>query len=295
MPFETSAPLAIDVYQKTFRRLHTAKGSARSLGFEELAQSIHELESALLLLKEPKDFTPDAALAFSQSWEDTRSVFGVYLRNYQMLCGYAAEGTQQVGTPAAPTKFNFQTFCLDLIPMIARTALDLKKPLPHLRLLCHTLWLPGRWRQAMLDAFQHLLTNAIDHGLENEDEMRQSGMREQGRISLVNESTEGRLRIVLRDNGKGIDISQLRARVNDTVTPDDELVRNLIFANGFSTRASASQFSGRGVGLDAVREGLAEQGIAISINLLPHERYSSRKAIVFVMETAEPQLGGFAA
>ncbi|MDQ3233394.1 MAG: Hpt domain-containing protein, partial [Pseudobdellovibrionaceae bacterium] len=139
MPFENSARLAIDVYQKTFRRLHTAKGSARSLGFEELAQSIHELESALLLLlKEPKDFTPEAALAFSESWEDTRSVFGVYLRNYQMLCGYAAEGMQQAGTPAAPTKFNFQTFCLDLIPMIARTALDLKKPLPHLRLLCHT-------------------------------------------------------------------------------------------------------------------------------------------------------------
>lgn len=179
--------------------------------------------------------------------------------------------------------------------MIAQIATQLKKPLPRLQLLSQSLSLPIRWRQPLHDAFQHLLTNAVDHGLETDDERKQRGQREPGRISLIHDTRNGQLRILLSDNGKGIDIGKLRARVHDDTTPDDVLVRDLIFASGFSTKDSTSQFSGRGVGLDAVRAILAEQGLAIGIRLQPHDYYEHRKSIVFILERPGSTAGDSAA
>ncbi|MDH5204213.1 MAG: response regulator [Hylemonella sp.] len=106
----------------------------------------------------------------------------------------------------------------------------------------------------------HLLRNAVDHGIELPQERLAAGKPETGTIAL-NFSRQGQ-QIVLRcqDDGRGLDLHAIRRRsiergmiTAEQTMSDDEIAR-LILMPGFSTRDTISEVSGRGVGLDVVRE-----------------------------------------
>lgn len=106
----------------------------------------------------------------------------------------------------------------------------------------------------------HLLRNAVDHGIETPQQRAEAGKPAVGTI-LLSFSRQGQ-QIVLRcqDDGRGLDLQGIRRRSIergmvslDQVMNDDEIAR-LILLPGFSTRDTVSEVSGRGVGLDVVRE-----------------------------------------
>ena len=111
----------------------------------------------------------------------------------------------------------------------------------------------------LADPLVHIVRNAVDHGLENTHERLMSGKSEEGRISIKAFHEGNNLVIEVRDDGKGIDPSVIRAKAiekkvisaNSNLS-DDELV-NLIFHPGFSTKSEVSEISGRGVGMDVVK------------------------------------------
>jgi len=117
---------------------------------------------------------------------------------------------------------------------------------------------------AIADPLIHLVRNAVDHGIESSEERLQAGKKRRGtvRIEAVSEGSQSRLRVV--DDGRGIDpllVSEAALRLG--VLPGDSALDiegslRLIFRPGFTTLASASDVSGRGVGLDVV-ETAAEQ------------------------------------
>ncbi len=117
---------------------------------------------------------------------------------------------------------------------------------------------------AIADPLIHLVRNAVDHGIETADERLQAGKKRYGtvRIEAVSEGSQSRLRVI--DDGRGIDpvlISEAALRLGilqPDSTLDIERSLRLIFRPGFTTLASASDVSGRGVGLDVV-ETAAEQ------------------------------------
>ena len=117
---------------------------------------------------------------------------------------------------------------------------------------------------AITDPLMHLVRNAVDHGIESAEERLQAGKKRRGtvRIEAVSEGSQSRLRVV--DDGRGIDpllISEAALRLGilpGDSTLDIEQSLRLIFRPGFTTLASASDISGRGVGLDVV-ETAAEQ------------------------------------
>ena len=114
----------------------------------------------------------------------------------------------------------------------------------------------------VFDLLVHLVRNSLDHGLEGPEERLAAGKGETGTLFLDAHHQGGDIIIVVSDDGRGIDRAKVlrRAREVGLVRPDeepsDEAVRNLIFAPGFSTATAVTDISGRGVGMDVVREGV---------------------------------------
>ncbi|MER8817405.1 hybrid sensor histidine kinase/response regulator [Mesorhizobium sp. M0142] len=107
----------------------------------------------------------------------------------------------------------------------------------------------------------HLLRNAVDHGLETTDERIAAGKSEEGVIRLEARHNAGLLQIIVADDGRGIDLNKLRETIVARGLTTEETVGRLaeaellefLFLPGFSMKATVSNISGRGVGLDAVQ------------------------------------------
>ncbi len=111
------------------------------------------------------------------------------------------------------------------------------------------------------DPLLHLLRNAVDHGIESPQERLAAGKPAEGTIRLSGRSEGNHIIIAVSDDGHGIDIEKVRkaAVVHNLVAADvaahltDAEVQELIFAPGLSTASRISDISGRGVGMDVVR------------------------------------------
>jgi chemosensory pili system protein ChpA (sensor histidine kinase/response regulator) len=121
----------------------------------------------------------------------------------------------------------------------------------------------------------HLLRNAVDHGLETPDERAAVGKPGVGRI-LLSFARQGQLVVLrCRDDGRGLDLHEIRMHAVEAglikagqVLTDGE-IRRLILLPGFSTSKSISEISGRGIGMDVVREWVNTMGGAIQITSSP--------------------------
>jgi chemotaxis protein histidine kinase CheA len=107
----------------------------------------------------------------------------------------------------------------------------------------------------------HLVRNAVDHGLEMPEVRESRGKHREGALAILVEQQGNMLFIEVSDDGAGLDLEQIReAALRRALVPAEELanmstqqLHQLIFRPGFSTRAEATEYSGRGVGLDVVR------------------------------------------
>ncbi|MGE6758096.1 hybrid sensor histidine kinase/response regulator [Corallococcus interemptor] len=121
--------------------------------------------------------------------------------------------------------------------------------------------LDRRLLEKLQGALVHILRNAVDHGLEMPAEREKAGKHHEGALTLRVEQQGNLLYLEASDDGRGIDLSQVRkaAEKRGLITAEeaarlnDNQVRDLIFSEGFSTRSDVTDTSGRGVGLDAVR------------------------------------------
>jgi two-component system sensor histidine kinase and response regulator WspE len=107
----------------------------------------------------------------------------------------------------------------------------------------------------------HLIRNAIDHGLEMPEDRQASGKPPAGTIRLEARHRAGMLQIILSDDGRGVEPERLRAKVVERGLTTEAIASRLsehelldfLFLPGFSTREHVTEFSGRGVGLDVVQ------------------------------------------
>ncbi len=106
----------------------------------------------------------------------------------------------------------------------------------------------------------HLLRNAVDHGLERPEVREATGKARAGRLTLAAQRDHSSVLIVVRDDGRGIDRARVLERAIElklvdpaTKTLDDDTMIRCISAAGFSTAATVTDVSGRGVGIDAVQ------------------------------------------
>lgn len=116
--------------------------------------------------------------------------------------------------------------------------------------------------ELLSDPLVHLLRNSLDHGIEMPDARLAAGKPETGTITLEAYHRGGNIVIEVKDDGKGLDKDQLKAKALEKglITPEailtDKQAYELIFLPGFSTAGQVSDISGRGVGMDVVRRNI---------------------------------------
>jgi len=123
----------------------------------------------------------------------------------------------------------------------------------------------------MVPPLEHMLRNAVDHGIEKPERRRAVGKEDSGRIDLRLSREGGDVVIEISDDGAGIDVERVRAKAierglmaADADLREDE-ISQFVLAPGFSTAASVTQISGRGVGMDVVHSEVKQLGGSISI------------------------------
>lgn len=117
-------------------------------------------------------------------------------------------------------------------------------------------------------ALMHALRNAIDHGIEAPERRRAAGKSPVGSVTAVVTTDGDRVRLVVEDDGRGLDLETLRARGVELGAVSEERAARLrpeelyalTLSHGFSTLAEAGEVSGRGIGLDAAREAAESRG-----------------------------------
>jgi two-component system chemotaxis sensor kinase CheA len=125
--------------------------------------------------------------------------------------------------------------------------------------------------EQLADPLTHLLRNALDHGVEPPEMREAAGKPRQGTVTLSAEQRGGRIIIEVSDDGRGIDHARVlaRARERGLIPPDaapgEAEIEDLIFLPGFSTAATVSAVSGRGVGMDVVRRNIEALGGRIRV------------------------------
>lgn len=123
------------------------------------------------------------------------------------------------------------------------------------------------------DPLVHLIRNAMDHGIETPEERLENGKPEEGTVTLSAYHSGNNVFIELEDDGAGVSRERVLRKAiangivleEDAAVMTDRQVAELILASGFSTAETISDVSGRGVGLDVVRNTIESLGGAITI------------------------------
>lgn len=124
------------------------------------------------------------------------------------------------------------------------------------------------------DPLMHIVRNAVDHGIETNEERIDSGKADKGKVTLSAKTEAGKVWISVEDNGKGLDRDKIISKARrlgmlDDNKPDeaytDKEVFQFITLPGFSTNEQVTEYSGRGVGMDVVVQNLQAVGGALDI------------------------------
>ncbi len=149
----------------------------------------------------------------------------------------------------------------------------------------------------------HLLRNALDHGLEAPEQRAQTGKSEQGTLRLEARHRAGMLSITISDDGRGISLEKLRRKILEKGLSTKELLASMnatelldfLFLPGFSTAERVTEVSGRGVGLDVVQSMVAAVGGSVRVTSRPGEGatfYLQLPITLSVMRAVLVTLGG---
>ncbi len=150
------------------------------------------------------------------------------------------------------------------LPRIARDLANILNKKVKLIMRGESTRLDKQLIEAIKNPLVHMLRNSVDHGIETSAERIKLGKPEEGIITLTARNSSGCVIIDLTDDGKGIDVDEVRKKILEKklLTKDnidllsDEEVIQYIFHPGFSTLNKATAISGRGVGMDVVKKNI---------------------------------------
>jgi two-component system chemotaxis sensor kinase CheA len=261
--------------------LHTLKGNAAVVGLSHVAACCHELEDRLVT-GVPGEHAA-AGEALRAAWYETHGkllgILGASRRDVLELNVQDLETIERrlrAGASSSDLLGFVQTWRLEPVDVrlerlaaqarqlarrLGRGDVNIEIEADRVRLE-RQRWLPF-WR-----VFGHVLRNAIDHGLEPPSERVEIGKQPAGKISLRALDRDGQLLIEVEDDGRGIDWERVAARARAMGLPTDrqqDLV-DALFTEGVTTAADATEISGRGAGLAAVRVACHQLGGRVAVS-----------------------------
>ena len=298
-----------EIIANLFRNMHTVKGNARTYGLKQIAEKVHVVEQTyddlrkneelawvpdqlLRELEEVREIVEQYAMIFGEKLGgNTETDHGMTIdreRIDALLREIRAIDTQAI--PAQVQRFMRNTYSTlvqveakptsviirDVITSVKSLARNLGKPEPHISIDDGDAFIKREIHSTLHNIFMHVFSNAIDHGIESPQERQDKGKPEAGRIAMTVSGEDRQVMMEIRDDGRGIAITKIFEKAKekgiyapDAARPSAQEIANLIFSSGFSTADQVSDVSGRGVGMDAVRDFLRSRGGNIEVVLDP--------------------------
>ncbi|MBW4479624.1 MAG: response regulator [Tolypothrix brevis GSE-NOS-MK-07-07A] len=147
--------------------------------------------------------------------------------------------------------------------------------------------------EALNDPLMHLLRNAFDHGIEDAATRRAAGKPEQALIEIKASHRSNRTIITMRDDGRGMNLDKIRDRATSMgldatllAQATEEELLSLIFEPGFSTSDQVTTLSGRGVGMDVVRNNLKQIRGDVKVDTSPGVGTTITMSVPFTLSVA---------
>ena len=256
------------------RLLHTLKGNTATYGFASFATRCHELED--LIAQGEIEAAPGTIDALTRAWQAAVGRLAVFLTDdvpasvrlshadHQDLL-HRLERRDDPGDILLAVQQWFHPPLSQVLGIHVRTvrqlALRLGKEI-EARILDHGLRMTFDELRPFLAMLVHVVRNASDHGIESPDERERAGKPRVGHITIESRQDGPELVIAVEDDGRGIDWDAVRALAERRSLPaadNDDLIEAL-FSEGLSTRSVATEISGRGIGLGAVRAACRQLG-----------------------------------
>lgn len=289
-----------EVLNAGLRDLHTIKGNARRQGLKTLSAQVHAAETALVHLKESGNLPEESRELFISQSVEIETVLGQYSDVHAKFFGaekadlanpndssavsaliktvadlvprLPSADAAKVGLALQRLKFkSVLEMARDFESMVTEISRELGK---EVRLVVEGDALLSEGRLKLLQAaLLHLIRNSIDHGIELPAAREKASKDRQGTIRIQCTEDPEFINIVVADDGRGIDVDRvwrkalekgLAARLSGREPSDDQKI-NFIFEPGFTTQEAVTDISGRGIGLDAVKENIESMNGSLSV------------------------------
>jgi signal transduction histidine kinase len=294
-----------DLFKIIFINLHTLKGSARSLYFKALTELLHAMEQYYVRLKDPEaanvvrmredhkrladmierydrvardklgrttadrmrvDLTMDDVAAHLDALMVLLQSDTIPNETRSQVQDMSARFIRRVHTPVRDIIREIGS----VLPALAR---DLQKEKPELDVMDDDLMASAQTEDLLHRVFVHLLRNSMDHGIESPDERRRKQKNKVPKLFIHCEAEKDKVLIRYWDDGRGLNLQRLRevAAEQQMLPPDEaqnpQRLADLLLRSHLSTAQSVTDISGRGVGMDAVRQYVEQAGGHVRIRL----------------------------
>jgi two-component system, chemotaxis family, sensor kinase CheA len=259
---------------QVYRAVHTLKGNANLFGITSLEQACHTAEEHIN--REGGLLHGDRGPVIA-AWEKSAVRFSRFLGSaaadrisvdeldYAEAISAIRSGVERPQVAQLLEMWRYES-ASDRLGRIAEQAKGLAKRLGKgpIEVSVHAgrLRLPQAEWSKFWSAFAHVVRNAVDHGLEDPAERVAAGKPAQGSIHLSIERTADQIRLTAADDGRGIQWRNLRtvAAARGLPVETSEDLTEAMFIDGVSTKSEASEISGRGLGMGAIRAACQKMG-----------------------------------
>jgi len=266
------------------RLVHTLKGNCAIYGLESYAELAHAVESDLV--EHQAGLNDEQRSSLVSVWKEAmrrvgkllgsarRDVIEIDRSELEAMSARAKSGVPGPELVSALAEWSREPVERRLERLARQTssvARRLGKPEPRVEIQGNGVRLdPDGW-SSYWSAMVHVVRNAVDHGIEDADLRTLQGKPEAGFVELAARRQDGKLFVTIRDDGAGIRWDRVKQKAQNAGLPSathEDLVEAL-FADGLSTRDQASDVSGRGVGLAALRHVVRDLGGTIQVQSSP--------------------------
>jgi chemotaxis protein histidine kinase CheA len=245
-----------------FQGVHAIKSNALILGLDNFSNKLHELENTIRNTRENSNIGVDEMLPIILELEAIMREKDKYRENVDRIVSFMGGDSRR----------RYKDILIETLMKACEKAgqMEGKKVKFIVDSIDEEVFEYGS-RRVIKDVITQLIRNAVAHGIEAPQNRKEIGKNQEGRINLSIKHLNDQIHIRLSDDGAGIDFNNVlkKAQSLNLIKKGDKLDRNalikVLFNQGFSTTYSANMTSGRGVGLDLVRDRIQEHNGSIKI------------------------------